>query len=76
FFLTLITLISNNLDASVKLNQYVISFFLSDKALGMIVYGPLSEINGRRKFMLYGQILYMTSSLLCMLTTDIYWLIF
>nr|AAV29632.1 NT02FT1731 [synthetic construct] len=76
FLLPLLPLLSNNLDASVKLTQYVIAFFLAGKALGMIVYGPLSEIYGRRKFMLFGLILYMSSSLLCMLTTDIYWLIF
>ncbi|MBD5784515.1 MFS transporter, partial [Francisella tularensis] len=55
---------------------YVMAFFLAGKALGMIVYVPLSEIYGRRKFMLFGLILYMSSSLLCMITTDIYWLIF
>ncbi|MDE4940690.1 MFS transporter, partial [Francisella tularensis subsp. holarctica] len=52
------------------------AFFLAGNALGMIDYVPLSEIYGRRKYMIFGLILYMSSSLLCMLTTDIYWLIF
>ncbi|MDE4949041.1 MFS transporter, partial [Francisella tularensis subsp. holarctica] len=48
FLLPLLPLLSNNLDAYVKLTQYVMAFFLACKALGMIVYGPLSEIYGRR----------------------------
>ena len=71
----LLLLLSKNLDASVKLTQYVIAFFLAGKVLERIVYGPLSEIHGRRKFMLLGLILCISSSLLFMIATDIYLLI-
>ncbi|MDE4984421.1 MFS transporter, partial [Francisella tularensis subsp. holarctica] len=34
FLLPLIPLLSNNLDASVKLTQYLMAFYLAGKALG------------------------------------------
>lgn len=74
FLMPLLLLLSKNLDASVKLTQYVIAFFLAGKVLERIIYGPLSEIHGRCKFMLLGLIC-ISSSLLFMIATDIYLLI-
>ncbi|AIT09515.1 major facilitator transporter [Candidatus Francisella endociliophora] len=75
FLLPLLPTLSNDLGSSAKLTQYIIAFFLAGKALGMIFYGPLSEVYGRRKFMLIGLLLYIFSSLLCAVATDIKWLI-
>lgn len=76
FLLPLLPIMTRDLDTSVRLTQYVIAFFLAGKALGMIVYGPLSEVYGRRKFMLIGLLLYIVSSFCCILANDITWLIF
>lgn len=74
--LPLLPIMTKDLDTSVKLTQYIIAFFLAGKALGMIVYGPLSEVYGRRKFMLIGLLLYIISSFCCIFASDITWLIF
>lgn len=76
FLLPLLPVMTKDLDTSVRLTQYVIAFFLAGKALGMIIYGPLSEVYGRRKFMLIGLLLYIISSFCCIFANDITWLMF
>lgn len=76
FLLPLLPIMTKDLDTSVRLTQYVIAFFLAGKALGMIIYGPLSEVYGRCKFMLIGLLLYIISSFCCIFASDITWLIF
>ena len=56
-------------------NLTMVLFFIS-MALGMLIWGPLSDRNGRKKILLLSLILYMTSSAGCALTTSVYLLIF
>ncbi len=60
-------------DAIVKLS--ITGFFLS-YALGMLVWGPLSDKYGRKKPLLAGYLLYCAASFLCMTSVNIYMLLF
>jgi MFS transporter, DHA1 family, 2-module integral membrane pump EmrD len=50
--------------ASGHLSQMVISLFLLGKSLGVLLWGPFSECYGRRRFMLFGLVLYIAASML------------
>ena len=60
-------------DSIVKLS--VTGFFLF-YAIGMLVWGPLSDKYGRRKPLLCGLALYTTASFSCMISWNIYMLLF
>lgn len=71
FILPLLPQLAESLSAPIQLVQYTLTAFIAGKALGMLVYGPLSEIYGRRRFMLIGLTLYMMGSGLSMIATQI-----
>ncbi len=57
---------------SIHLAQMLVSALLMGKALSMIVWGPLSEVYGRRRFMLLGLALFTLSAYLLSLNLNIY----
>ena len=56
-------------------NLTMVLFFIS-MALGMLIFGPLSDRNGRKKILSLSLVLYMISSAGCTVTTSVYLLIF
>ena len=56
-------------------NLTMVLFFIS-MALGMLIFGPLSDRNGRKKILILSLVLYMISSAGCAVTTSVYLLIF
>ncbi len=60
-------------DAMVKLS---ITFFFAFYAIGMLIWGPLSDKYGRKKPLLCGYLIYTVASGLCMFSTNIYMLLF
>ncbi len=59
-------------DAMVKLS--VTGFFLS-YAIGMLIWGPLSDKYGRKKPLLAGYVVYTIASFLCMVSVNVYMLL-
>lgn len=51
--------------------QLTLSVFLAGFAVAQLFYGPLSDRYGRRPIMLFGLVLYLVSSVACMLATSI-----
>ena len=56
------------------MNMTLVGFFLFF-AIGMLVFGPVSDRNGRRPVMLLGVCLYIAASILCGLSMNVYFLI-
>ena len=56
------------------MNLTLVVFFLFF-ALGMLVFGPISDKIGRRKTMLFGILLYIAASVACGLAMNVYFLI-
>ncbi len=56
------------------MNMTLVGFFLFF-AIGMLVFGPVSDRNGRRPVMLLGVCLYVAASILCGLSMNVYFLI-
>lgn len=56
------------------MNLTLVGFFLLF-AIGMLVFGPVSDRIGRRKTMLFGVSLYILASIACGLSTGVYFLI-
>ena len=55
-------------------NLTMVAFFLS-MAIGMLIFGPLSDRSGRKKILLISLSLYLVSSGFCAVTTSVYILI-
>ena len=64
-------LFTNTLGINGHYAQMCISLFLLGKSLGVLVWGPLAEIHGRRPYMLIGLILYGGAALLITLSNHI-----
>lgn len=62
-------------DADAGALQLTLSVFLTGFALGMLVYGPLSDRFGRRPVLIGGILLYLVATLACALAQSIEWLI-
>ena len=60
--------------AAVVVNMTMVAFFIS-MAIGMLVIGPLSDRNGRKRVLIVSLLLYMLASLCCAVTTSVYLLI-
>lgn len=58
-------------DTEVARVQLTLSAFIAGFALGMLVYGPLSDKYGRRPVLLGGVALYMVASVACLLAPSI-----
>lgn len=76
FWLPMMPLMQQDLHISEALAKYTLSIYLFGKAFGMLAYGPLSEIHGRKRFMLLGLFLYVLGSIICMIAFDIKFLLF
>lgn len=61
--------------ATLNLAQFSVAIFLFAVALSQLVFGPLSEVYGRRSPMLLGTAIMMVGTLLCMFSTHILFLI-
>lgn len=59
-----------DLQASQEQMQYTLGAFFSGFCIGMLFYGPLSDILGRRKMLLSGLIIFTLASLLCAQATS------
>ena len=63
FLLPFLPDLAASLQATSSQARYTITFFLAGKSAGMLFYGPLSEVYGRRRFMLAGLVLYCLGAL-------------
>lgn len=64
--------VTNDLQASASLGQLSITACLLGLAAGQLLFGPLSDLQGRRKPLLITLLLYMVASILCGLSTNIW----
>ena len=60
--------------APVLVNMTMVVFFIS-MAAGMLVFGPLSDRNGRKKILIVSLVFYMVSSFCCAITVSVYFMI-
>ncbi|MDA3046543.1 multidrug effflux MFS transporter [Campylobacter sp. VBCF_06 NA8] len=68
--------VQTSFETSEFYTQLSISAFFVAFALGQLIYGPLSDIYGRRKPLLAGVALFIVASILCANTQNIYAFIF
>ncbi|WP_158601371.1 multidrug effflux MFS transporter [Marinomonas rhizomae] len=62
--------IANDLGSSQSTIQYTITSFLFGMAIGMLFFGPMSDLIGRKKLLLIGTSSYVISSIGCALVND------
>lgn len=62
--------IANDLGSSQVTIQYTITAFLFGMAIGMLFFGPMSDLMGRKKLLLIGTASYVVSSIGCALVND------
>ncbi|WP_339720916.1 multidrug effflux MFS transporter [Marinomonas primoryensis] len=62
--------IANDLGSSQVTIQYTITTFLFGMAIGMLLFGPMSDLMGRKKLLLIGTASYAISSIGCALVND------
>jgi DHA1 family bicyclomycin/chloramphenicol resistance-like MFS transporter len=60
--------LATEFDTSASMVQLSLTFFLLGACLGQLVTGPLSDVYGRRKPLLYGMILYVFTSIIISFT--------
>lgn len=65
---------SHDLNASLSGIQQSMSIFMLSLALSQFIYGPLSEVLGRRIGLLMGLCIVVVGSAICMLTENLFWL--
>ena len=74
-FLPALPIMADYFQAAPGLTNLTLMGFMFSFALSMLIWGPLSDKYGRRPVILSGLALYLTSSVLCALSTDIWTLI-
>ncbi|WP_026575422.1 multidrug effflux MFS transporter [Bacillus sp. UNC438CL73TsuS30] len=67
--------IAKDFQSNASLVQLSLSFFVIGLAAGQLLAGPISDITGRRKPLLFGLIMYFIASLLCVFSPSIWGLI-
>ncbi|WP_339191718.1 multidrug effflux MFS transporter [Bacillus sp. FSL K6-1003] len=67
--------VAADLHTTASLAQLSLTFCLLGLALGQIIVGPLSDMNGRRKPLIISMVLYTLSSLLCAFSPSVAFLI-
>ncbi len=64
-----------NLDSSAAIINLTLSAFFFFYAVGMLVWGPLSDKYGRKPILIVGSLIYLLSSIFCAMAVDAYLLI-
>ncbi|EIW19756.1 MULTISPECIES: Bcr/CflA family efflux MFS transporter [Pelosinus] len=64
-----------NLDSSAAIINLTLSAFFFFYAVGMLVWGPLSDKYGRKPILIVGSLIYLLSSIFCAVAVDAYLLI-
>lgn len=62
-------------ESNAAIVNLTLSAFFFFYAIGMLLWGPLSDTYGRKPILVIGTVIYLISSVLCALAFDIYWLI-
>lgn len=62
--------IANELHAAQYMIQYTITSFLIGMSLGMLLFGPLSDLLGRKKLLLLGTFCYVITSIGCAMVNE------
>jgi len=63
-------------NSSNSITQFTISIFLLGLAISQLIYGPLSEKYGRKIVLMIGMIIYLISTIICIFSPTIEFLIF
>ncbi len=71
-YLPALPIVSEDLNTSASITQLSLTACLIGLAGGQLLFGPLSDIQGRKKPLLYTLAIYATVSLLCALSTSIW----
>jgi len=62
-------------DSNAAIINLTLSAFFFFYAIGMLIWGPLSDKYGRKPILLAGNLLYLISSVFCAVAENVYWLI-
>ena len=68
--------ITEDFQVSLGVAQFAFSLSLISMAISMLFYGPLSDKYGRKQILIYGMILFITGSIVSLVSNSIYILIF
>ncbi|MBA2709198.1 MAG: multidrug effflux MFS transporter [Tatlockia sp.] len=71
FYLPSLPYIGDELQANDTSLQMTLTIFMFGYALSMLIAGPLSDILGRKRVLMYGLIIYLVATLACALSTSI-----
>ncbi|MFJ7970718.1 multidrug effflux MFS transporter [Psychrobacillus sp. NPDC096389] len=71
-YLPALPIVADDLQTTTSLAQLSITACLLGLAVGQLIFGPLSDIRGRRKPLVSTLIVYVIASVLCALSTDIW----
>lgn len=71
-YLPALPIVADDLQTTTSLAQLSITACLLGLAVGQLIFGPLSDIRGRRKPLVFTLIVYVIASLLCALSTHIW----
>lgn len=71
-YLPALPIVASDLQTTTSLTQLSITACLLGLAVGQLIFGPLSDIRGRRKPLVSTLIVYVIASVLCALSTDIW----
>jgi len=75
FYLPSLPYIGDELHANDTSLQMTLTIFMFGYALSMLIAGPLSDILGRKRVLMYGLIIYFAATLACAVCTSIIFLI-
>ena len=75
-YLPALPTMNQNFGSSSTVTNLTLSAFFICYAIGILVWGPMSDKYGRKPVILIGSILYTASSIACALSPNIYFLIF
>lgn len=74
-YLSALPTMAADLGASQAEMQYTLTVFFFGYCIAMLIYGPLSDILGRRNLLIIGLVIFLFSSLLCGLAPNVEFLI-
>ena len=71
-YLPALPIVAGDLQTTTSLAQLSITACLLGLAVGQLIFGPLSDIRGRRRPLVYTLIVYVIASVLCAFSTHIW----